>query len=413
MNKRFSLYDIAEILTEKTGVSTAQTERFLQELIALVNEGITKDKSVKLKGVGTFSIVQVKERESVHVNTGERIVIPAHHKLSFQPEKALKELINKPFSLFEAIETTEEGNTVTGFSISSEEDEEDEQEALTPKEEKNQPVTDVEEPSPEEEIGEETEDTAPKEESIEKEFLMPPVPVTGENDEQTILLPPPPVTTVEEILLAEEIKPSIKTSDSRKANKSSIMSLYYAIVVLLLCVLGGCIWYLFLHESPVESFDKQVASTFTLPGDTVIESEVLPDTIDIEPNTLPVDSSSKIKTPPETTTKPVPQKPAATTSSNSKATTAKTPSSAGKILARVKMEPGGRLTLIAEKYYGNKIFWVYIYKYNRTKIGPNPNRIPTGTEILVPAKDVYGINASSQAYEKARALQSEILSGIN
>jgi len=77
------------------------------------------------------------------------------------------------------------------------------------------------------------------------------------------------------------------------------------------------------------------------------------------------------------------------------------------------MDPGSRLTLIAEKYYGNKLFWVYIYEFNKAKIGPNPNRIPTNMEILVPKKEVYNIDANnSLSVEKARLKQSEIISKI-
>jgi hypothetical protein len=76
------------------------------------------------------------------------------------------------------------------------------------------------------------------------------------------------------------------------------------------------------------------------------------------------------------------------------------------------MKAGNRLTLLAEKYYGNKIFWVYIYDYNKAKIGSNPNVVPVGLEVMVPAKDVYGINANDAAsVEKARAMQAKLMGG--
>jgi hypothetical protein len=77
------------------------------------------------------------------------------------------------------------------------------------------------------------------------------------------------------------------------------------------------------------------------------------------------------------------------------------------------MEQGGRLTLLALKYYGDKIFWVYIYDYNKAKIGANPDHIPVGKQILIPAKEVYGIDANSaDSREKARLLQAEIKAGM-
>jgi hypothetical protein len=82
-------------------------------------------------------------------------------------------------------------------------------------------------------------------------------------------------------------------------------------------------------------------------------------------------------------------------------------------LASIKVKPGQRLTLIAEQYYGLKVFWVYIYEYNKTKIGSNPNNIKAGMEILVPAKSLYGIDANSAtSIDKATKLQTQIMEGL-
>ena len=79
-----------------------------------------------------------------------------------------------------------------------------------------------------------------------------------------------------------------------------------------------------------------------------------------------------------------------------------------KVLATVKLEPGQYLTKLAEKYYGNKVFWVYIYDFNKSRI-PDPNHIPTNMEIKIPAKELYGINAnSSTSVEKAKAIQARL-----
>ena len=73
----------------------------------MVSEGVYTDKLVKVKGLGTFKIIPVEKRESIHVNTGERFVIPEHYKFSFLPDKELRELVNKPFSFFETTELRE------------------------------------------------------------------------------------------------------------------------------------------------------------------------------------------------------------------------------------------------------------------------------------------------------------------
>ena len=82
-----------------------------------------------------------------------------------------------------------------------------------------------------------------------------------------------------------------------------------------------------------------------------------------------------------------------------------------KVIARVKIEPGSRLTLISLKYYGSKIFWVYLYEYNKAII-KDPNNVPIGTMIEVPAPEMYGIDRRDRSsVEKAAARQTEILNG--
>ena len=42
-------------------------------------------------------------RESVDVNTGERIVIEGREKISFTPDNYMRDLVNSPFSQFETV----------------------------------------------------------------------------------------------------------------------------------------------------------------------------------------------------------------------------------------------------------------------------------------------------------------------
>ena len=107
MNNRLTIQDLAGLLAEYTGKDKNSSERFLREFIAVVSEGVYTDKLVKVKGIGTFKIIPVEKRESIHVNTGERFVIPEHYKFSFLPDKELRELVNKPFSFFETTELRE------------------------------------------------------------------------------------------------------------------------------------------------------------------------------------------------------------------------------------------------------------------------------------------------------------------
>lgn len=102
MNK-ISIYDIAVTLVEKNGLTKSESEQFVAAMFDVIQEGLEKDGLVKIKGLGTFKIIDVDARESVNVNTGERVVIESHGKVTFTPDAVMKELVNKPFSLFETV----------------------------------------------------------------------------------------------------------------------------------------------------------------------------------------------------------------------------------------------------------------------------------------------------------------------
>lgn len=98
-----SLTVLAQKLAEKTGISQQDAELFIRKMFDVANEGLQADKQVKMKWLGTFKVTSVKDRESVDVNTGERIVIEGRDKITFTPDTILKEIINKPFAQFETV----------------------------------------------------------------------------------------------------------------------------------------------------------------------------------------------------------------------------------------------------------------------------------------------------------------------
>jgi len=106
MNEKITTDRIIELMMAQTGRDRTAVQTFVGELTALVNDSLIKDGSTRIKGIGKFRIVPVRERESV-TPEGERIVIPAHHWLSYLPDKSLKDRINKPFAIFEAVEASE------------------------------------------------------------------------------------------------------------------------------------------------------------------------------------------------------------------------------------------------------------------------------------------------------------------
>lgn len=100
---KLSLQDLADVLVEKNGLSKQEALHFVSSVFDAVQDGLQKEKLVKIKGLGTFKVIEVEARESVNVNTGERVVIGSHSKITFIPDVAMKELVNKPFSGFETV----------------------------------------------------------------------------------------------------------------------------------------------------------------------------------------------------------------------------------------------------------------------------------------------------------------------
>ena len=100
---KISIQDLSSVLVEKRGLSKKEASNFISEMFDIVQQELEKDKLVKIKGLGTFKIIDVDDRESVNVNTGERVLIEGHGKITFTPDSLMKELVNKPFSQFETV----------------------------------------------------------------------------------------------------------------------------------------------------------------------------------------------------------------------------------------------------------------------------------------------------------------------
>ena len=94
---------IADTVAKKHKITVKDAEKFVSAMFDVMNEGLKTDKLVKVKGLGTFKVQAVKPRESVNVNTGERVLIEGHDKVSFTPDATMKELVNKPFAQFETV----------------------------------------------------------------------------------------------------------------------------------------------------------------------------------------------------------------------------------------------------------------------------------------------------------------------
>lgn len=127
MSNKLVLQDLVDLLAKKSKITKKEADSFFRELFQIILDRIFENDSVKIKDFGTFKLVLVSSRESVDVNTGEKIEIKAHSKLSFVPDKSLKNLVNKPFSQFETILLEEGVDFEPVFEINEDSDNEPEE----------------------------------------------------------------------------------------------------------------------------------------------------------------------------------------------------------------------------------------------------------------------------------------------
>ncbi|MCD7932067.1 MAG: HU family DNA-binding protein [Tannerellaceae bacterium] len=399
MNNRLSISELAGLLAEYTGVEKKKTERFLKELVSVVREAVFEDKIVKIKWIGTFKIIEVQDRESVDVNTGKRILIPGHYKFSFLPDKELKEEVNKPFSFFETVEISDHIDSATfehpeeevpadvvpeinaetevipdpePLSVEEEpavvaenepEQEEPSIEPVEPAPVIEEPVTPEIEIPQEEPVKEEEPIEEPGEEDRRPGFFIPKVETREETDEQ-------PVTP--------------------KKQKSKTPVWWIAAITVI--VLGSGVFF-FFNRGVLNAWNR-TGGDLAIAADSIADNLINEMFVETDSLQLPIDEENPV----QENTEPVSGSPISVNNDD--------------IIATVKMSSGNRLTLIALEYYGDKVFWVYLYEHNKESI-KDPNNIPIGTEIKIPNPALYNINANSRSsIEKAALLQSRILSAL-
>jgi len=163
MNK-VSIAELAKAVADKHGLPLKNAEAFVAECFNVINNGLHADKAVKVRGFGTFKVVDVRERESVNVNTGERVTIEGHGKISFTPDPIMRDLVNKPFAKFDTV-VLNEGVDIDELNNIGGEETEDELEEETVYESDHAEKTETE-PSVEPEI---TDVIAPKKSAVEDE----------------------------------------------------------------------------------------------------------------------------------------------------------------------------------------------------------------------------------------------------
>ena len=100
---KLTIQEIAAVLQQKNGFDKREANSFVSTMFQIIQERLESDGIVKIKGLGTFKMIDVEARESISVRTGERVVISGHAKVAFTPDATMKELVNRPFSQFETV----------------------------------------------------------------------------------------------------------------------------------------------------------------------------------------------------------------------------------------------------------------------------------------------------------------------
>lgn len=387
MNEKITLQDLVELLSEKNDMTKKNADAFLRCMFDLIEEALTNEKYVKIKGLGTFKLTEVDSRESMNVNTGERIEIQGHTKISFTPDTTMKELINKPFSHFETV-VLNDGVELedTPFDIEPKVEEmademvekiiEEPQVEVEPVVEvkvevAEEPVVSpvVDEPIPVEEVLESVEEEPKEVEAsvVEEPEVPEPVVIEEKPVEVEEKVEPVEEEISEEVSIPEEKveeKPEIFIPEAPRAeNKTTFKVLIGIIVVLLLIILFGVYWIFFRQEKVDTNWEytapvKETASVVQVEEQQAVKEDTLlvsEDTMVVQPvqeeqtMVLPEDVVYEITG----------------------------------TITTLTLEPGQTLVKLALKYYGSKNFWPYIVQHNPDVI-KDADRVPKGATIKIP-----------------------------
>ena len=371
-DEKVNVSDLTDALARRTTITKKNAEAFVAAFQDIFQEGLLRDKNVKITGLGTFRLQWVEPRRSVNVQTGEAIEIAGHYNVVFVPETSLKERVNEPFSHLET--TSMDGAPVKKVEVSKEMPL---QKLASQAIEIQDILSSINEPEPVVEIQPEpVVETEP--EVVKYEALDVPTSVETPSAERRYT----PVATV------EESKPMLNTISSNASmvpepKKRKLTWLWITLLALLLGGGGFAVYYFY---------------------GTMIQTSVMNLVADWQSDKQPKQAIEPAKS--------VEQVAVAATDSITETPVVETsvfdqPREYTEFIAEVRVPDGGRLTLISQKYYGHKDFWVYIYEANKEKI-QNPDKVEVGTLVRIPKLNPELINLdNSESLVYARKLHDQ------
>lgn len=439
MNTKFLLQDLTDLLSEKGNIKKKEAEEFVKTFFKIIEDALFQGEVVKINGFGTFKLIKVEPRKSVNVSTGQEIEIKEHFKITFTPEQAIKELVNIPFSHLEPVQL--DGGAENKLSDDDLSDSEEiEMTGVT------EQYPDTEEYTNTDPIEEPTEHFDPQ---ISKSMTPNERETPNRSDSEKISN-----TDNNRYTDNKRYTDTKKGNDSSNENtpgsgmkkpipapqrpsrptyqkpKASMGNVFWIILLVIVSSLG--IWAFWSNREAMNEKQRKMTaleqfdSTVYEEGDEKDFELSVDDSLSVEAEiAAKIDSISKVDKPvkqkEEEVVKMTPKsavkmetakqiaQPKIETPSKRKAVSS--PSNSGVAFpVVVTMGKGDRLTMLALKYYGDKIFWVYIYAANRKEI-PNPNNVPLGTKIRIPSPDPSRTDPHNpECISKAKALQTKIMS---
>lgn len=385
MNEKISFPDLVGLLSSKMNITKKEAETFLKEFFTVSTEVITSGEELRINGLGLFKPIWVEARGSINVQTGEPVEIPGHYKLSFIPDKVLREAVNAPFSSF-SVEVLNDHVPIEDMTAVPSQDIDENNDICNTENVELQDSKEIREKEEEDEPIEPAHEYIQEDKSADEESSESTVSSQEIEKFQEEIIQPESETKVEE---KEEdcYEDYLRKSASRKSFWWGVLSAFGIIII---CLAGGI--FFMGNDSPYVvkigeytlSLGKQ--SIDSRPMNNNPELVVLPENKDtlseMEKDSVLKDSVISVSPLAAPEVKPVIE----------------------------TIRSGVFLTTLARKYFGHKAFWVYIYEENKDVI-KNPNQVPIGTRLTIPSASKYDIDANNRAsVEKAKALAAKIQS---
>ena len=443
MNNRITFPELVEQVAQCANTSKRMSELFLKELFATISQSLINGESVKVKGIGSFKLTEVSPRKSVNVNTGEEINIPGHKKLSFAPDKDLAQAVNQPFSHFETV-ILEDG--VTDEQLAQI----DAYEAETPQ------APDAELPTAPEAPAADTEvpppfvpaDTLPEPEFVAIEEATEPEEapaIEAEPEEATAIEAEaeeapaaeaeaeeapaaeaeadeaPAVEEEAEVpVAAEEMESMVsdelsedrleQEKDKRRITRRSLFEGFIVgVITTLIVTLFSYRLYLMKYPDQADKPTQEETLAQAPTADSVATpAETTPAKVDSAQLLAEQKAAEEAQKAEEAKKKEEEAKKKAEAEAEKQQAAPK-----GVNASQDTVRIGTTLFKLSKKHYGSDKFWVYIYEENKAKY-PNPNSIPVGAVLRIPALSKYGATAGDPAsFNAAKKKETEIYNSLN